>query len=325
MMSRRRLLLSAIGVSAGATALRSFSLPTKSVIALITDQKHFTVGEENTLLTYAGGTRFLEEFGLRIQKYNAPVGNTVALQQLVSTLVADPPAIAVVIGDDEVTALAQALPQVPMIFFCNVDPVGQGFALSYERPGKNATGVTADSVHNVKPLEFLSEATSGDVVSVAICANSAWFSTDRMKNWSAAAASLDLTLHTIAADSFVQMARLPAWPYVGDFDAVIAPVSQARVTNLDDMVSHFSRSGVLSMFEVFDAMSSGATLGYEELPNNWLAPIGSALRMVVEGRLPADIPIRGPDGWAFGINRAEMTRFAYVLSEKARSMVTRVV
>jgi len=63
-------------------------------------------------------------------------------------------------GDAEVKAVKAAIGEIPMVFAIGGDPVEEGLAASFNRPGGNATGVTAASLWP-KRLELLRELAPG--------------------------------------------------------------------------------------------------------------------------------------------------------------------
>ena len=323
-ISRRQFLSLLFTAALGGVGYASLGGGDSRKIALVYDAEYVTEPMLARLFAQVGGESVLPSLGLHATRYSVQVGNSNALEALILRLSADTPSIVVVVGDEEAVRIARAFPELAVIFFCNIDPVNSGLVASYLSPRKYATGVTSDWVENVKPLEFLSEMLHSSKPAIALVADHNWHSQRRQLAWGTAATDFLMTLTPVIANSYEELRTHPAWSNIGDFDAVIAPMSQAQVTNGQDMVSHFNGHRVPAMFENFSAVSKGAPMGYEDTLADWLEPMGVALRLVIEGAHPSEIPVRGPDGWIFGANRAALENLRMKIPASLVATISRV-
>ena len=280
------------------------------------------------LLRHAGGAENLREHGYSISFLPISVGDKAQLTASIEELAHNPPSLLVVFGDDEVLALQQAFPRVPMVFWSNTDPSSIGLVQSLRLPGGLLTGATSDWVENVKPLEFLSEVigvgSSSSRKSIGVFCNSYWFADARRAAWSAAAGRFGFTLDFFAAETYAELDALSAWQTVQRFDGVILPVSTASVTDDVKMVNHLRDQRVISLFENFLALTVGAPLGYEHNRFDVFAQLGQTLGLMVMGVPPSEIPVRGPEGWSYAVNKAALQDFGVVLPPDAAAQISRV-
>ena len=195
---------------------------------------------------------------------------------------------------------------------------------SYVRPGKLATGATGDWVANVKPLEHLSEGLVSSGANIAIIAGPYWFSARRVLEWSNAAERLGLNLTHIAVNSFDELERNGDWAQIETFSAAILPISTTHVTNMQALVNRLNEKSVLAIFESFIPVIMGAPLGYEHTLDDWADPLGIALGLVIDGYLPSEIPVRGPDGWRFAANPASLAKLSLSLPPALAATISRV-
>ena len=297
-------------------------------IALVYDAQWITPAMVNRMLHYAGGEQSIRRNGFTLDHLTVSVGDNPALKQLVRKVESDPPNLFVVLGDDEVLAIHRAVPHIPMVFWCNTDPTSTGLARTLRMPGKLATGATSDWVENVKPLEFLNEIIGvGSSVSgkrVGVFANNYWFAEARRLAWLAAANTLGFELVFVAVENYTQLAESTEWNAVQQFDAVVLPLSTSTVTDDAKMVRHLQDRDVLSLFENFTSLTVGAPLGYEHNRIDWQAQLGQTLALVIQGVPVGEIPVRGPEGWEYAVNKSSLQQFGFELSPQVASQIVRV-
>lgn len=322
----RRKALASIGVigCAGVGYFAFANAPTKKIAVVYDAVDTLMPASIARIADRAGGESSLLERGFEYARYPLRVGDTDGLSSLVASFASTPPTIAVVIGDDEVLAVRQALPSTPMIFWCNTDPEGSGIVESYVRPGKLASGATGDWVANVKPLEYLSEGLLPARAEVAVVASPFWFSERRMAAWSNAAERLALNLTCIAVSSMDDLQRNEHWIHIEKFAAVILPISTTHVANMQVLVDYLNAKKVLAMFESFIPVIMGAPLGYEHTLDDWADPLGIALGLVVDGYSPSDIPVRGPDGWRWAANPTALGALSITLPPTLAATISSV-
>ena len=331
LVNQRRRSLVVGGVAAliaAAAARKALANANDKRILFVYDAQWITETMLARLLHYAGGARNLSDFGYEVAHLPVPVGNSAALQASITQVTSLPPSVLVVLGDDEALAFHKAFPQIPMVFWCNTDPTSTGLVQSFRYPGAAATGATSDWVENVKPLEFLSEIIGAGSVElpkrIGIFSNSYWFAEARRVAWSGAARAFGLQLEFVAADSYPELVATKAWQTVERFAAVILPLSTSTVTDDANIIRHLQDRRVLSLFENFTSLAAGAPLGYEHNRIDWQAQIGQTLGLIVQGELPGEIPVRGPEGWEYAVNKAALLDLGVALSPNVAAQIARV-
>jgi ABC-type uncharacterized transport system substrate-binding protein len=328
-VSRRLMLGAALStILVGGFVYKAFAGTAKKTILFICDPRWVSQAMVDRMIHYAGGPERLREFGFTTTSLAISLGDADGLNASIRLAGEISPSILVVVGDDEVLAMHKAFPQTPLVFWCNADPTSTGLVTSFRLPGGIATGATSDWAENVKPLEFLSDVIDRSVPVqrklIGIFCNGDWFSDSRRTAWLAAAESLSFALEFVAAETYSELLVSSAWNAVQRYDAVIMPISTASVTDGANVVRHLQNRRVLSLFENFTALTLGAPLGYEHIRIDWQAQLGQTLGLIVQGVPPGGIPVRGPEGWEYAINKSALANFGVNLSPITSARIGRV-
>lgn len=326
---RRAVLVGALTAIVGAGAVhKALANSLDKQILIVSDSKWTTQTLVDQMLRHAGGVQNLRELGYEISFLSIPVGDVAALTASIGQVAANPPSLLVIFGDDEVLAFHDAFPQIPMVFWCNTDPSSIGLVQSLRLPGGLLTGATSDWVENVKPLEFLAEVigrgASNAVKRIGVFCNGYWFADARRAAWSTASVAFGFALEFVPVETYAELVGMNAWQTVQQFDAVILPVSTASVTDATNMVRHLRERRIISVFENFLPLTVGAPLGYEHNRIDVYAQLGQTLGLIVRGVAPSEIPVRGPEGWAYAVNKAALQDFGVVLSPNVAAQIARV-
>jgi putative tryptophan/tyrosine transport system substrate-binding protein len=86
-------------------------------------------------------------------------GDSAAERRLAAELVATEPDVILTTAEGSILALASVTKTIPVVFALGADPVGNGYASSLQRPGGNATGLSAFTPElSAKRLQLLKEA-----------------------------------------------------------------------------------------------------------------------------------------------------------------------
>lgn len=297
-------------------------------ILIVTEIELISPRQFDRLVSHLGGKEFLHEIGYDVEYLDSKIGDKTAVENAIARVMKHPPEILVVLGDDEAVAFRKALPNVPLVFWSNSDPTTIGLAETFYRPGGFATGATSDWAGNTKPVELIAEVLRSvdarDRLRVAVMSNSRWFAPARTAQWNVVAVANGIELEVIAAETYAQLLEHPRWIAVEEYDAVILPISTPRVTHVEEIVRYLSSRKVLNLFENFGALVKGGALGYQAERPDWPVELGTAIRLVIDGAEPGDIPIRGPDAWTFAVNNTALAQLGRTLTPATKALISRV-
>jgi putative ABC transport system substrate-binding protein len=239
---------------------------------------------------------FVEGGNLAIESRFAD-GRMDRLRSFASDLVSRRVAVIVAPGGAPAVAAKAATETVPIVFSTATDPVALGLAASLNRPGGNATGVSAISEASIlKGIEFMRELVPG-ANSIAVLGNPVNPITP-VKNRDAenAARTLGLRLVTLNASNpeeiesafgvFAQQER-PGGLVVFN-DAMLAD-------HHDQLVSLATRYRVPTVYGTTQAVLAGGLMSYGRgrrvLADEWRV-IGNYVVRILRGEKPADLPVQ---------------------------------
>lgn len=227
------------------------------------------------------------------------------LPALANDLVHRQVAVIIATGLDAAQAAKSATSTIPIVVADGFDLVKYGFAESLNRPGGNATGVTAPSVDLMgKRVGLLHELLPDATTLAFLSSGSRSSASEDMKNDVLSAASaIGLRAFVVAAGSerafetaFVtlierQASALAVGPYVvfNDNSAkIVAMAAQHKIPAIYPGSGYVRRGGL---------MSYGSNLSFRQLAVQYVAPI-------LKGAKPADLPV------------AQSTKFELVINLK---------
>ena len=65
-------------------------------------------------------------------------------------------------------------------------------------------------------------------------------------------------------------------------------------------------------------------MGYQAERPDWPVELGTAIRLVIEGVEPGDLPVRGPDAWTFAVNKTALAQLGRTLTPATKALISRV-
>ena len=304
----RRLALRWLGMLSVAAPISMLPACSERRIVFVGDRAHYFQVEHERVLRSLGSSFFSNNFCVE-EKRPIVFENPSTLRSVIDALVANPPELIAVIGDDEALEMRKRLPNTPTVFYVDHDPVSAGLVRSIDRPGATTTGVANDVPAFVKPVQFVRDLFPvARALRVAIAARPEWYSDTRRNAWEDAAKAVDIKLLFIPAPNYDSLLRNSDWQRPDKFDAWIVPFGKAQITNMADIAARLNSHRTIGLFERFNAVSLGAAFGYEDTSYNWYAPFALAIRLLASG-VPADsVPVRTPDAWKFAANLATLRR-----------------
>jgi len=202
-----------------------------------------------------------------------------------------------------ILAAKTATKTIPIVFLTHVDPTGTGLVVSLARPGANLTGFTLMSPELAgKRLELLREVVPG-VSRVAVLmytANPGFVPT--MKQTEAAARSLGVRLHFVAANSPDEFER--AFSAMGERSAAALHVQlelmflaqRARIVEL------VARTRLPAMYDVREFVDAGGLISYGPRLSDEFRRLATHVDKILRGVNPADLPVEQPARFELVIN-----------------------
>ena len=194
-------------------------------------------------------------------------------------------------------AAKAATTTTPIVFSTAADPVRVGLVASLARPGGNATGISFFSAELVaKRLGLLHELVPA-AARIAVLVNPADVTRaeSTVRDAEAAARVIGLEIHLLEASTG------------GDIDAAFASIARDRTDALFVTADGFfntrrvqfatlaARHAIPATYAVRDYAEAGGLMSYG-------ASLSDALRQILKGEKPADLPVLQPTKFEFVIN-----------------------
>jgi putative tryptophan/tyrosine transport system substrate-binding protein len=327
-ISRRQWLANTIGLTATTTVLTTigYSLAKSNNTKLIVIASDMRYGERhiNLIRQYSGEFTLLKSLGYRIEVVSTKVGDWQFNTERALEVIQKKPDILVTIADDETNSFLPHFPNTPIICLAQFDPVSSGLVKSLDRPGGNITGITFDTLHCPKALEFLRACLPNRAINCLVVCDRDWLVEPRLISWQTVAKSLGITLFFEAVQDIESLKQSAVWLRPKDFDVWLMPFSRVQATDSQVIVDHLNLHGVLSYFERLVAVIEGAALGFEDTITDSERSIGELIIRVAQGEHPSEIAIRSPDAWMFAVNERTLKQLKITLPEVAKNMISRV-
>jgi putative ABC transport system substrate-binding protein len=195
-------------------------------------------------------------------------------------------------GDTAARAAKAATATIPIVFSAGGDPIEQGFVVSFNRPGGNATGVSLiTSELAPKRLETLREVVpNASVIGILLNPNSA---TGKLQERDAAAAARTLGQRLLilnAGDERELDAAFTAIVAKG-IGAVIVGADPFFTSRRHQLVELASRHGVPAIYEWPEFVKAGGLMSYGTKLTDGYRQVGIYTGRILNGERPADLPV----------------------------------
>jgi putative tryptophan/tyrosine transport system substrate-binding protein len=196
-----------------------------------------------------------------------------------------------VIGAVTVRAVRKATSTIPVVFAVVVEPIGDGLAVTLERPGGNVTGVTTfDPRQAMAQLEFL-RAVNPNLERVAILSDLGVSDCMSSSNREAARSlSLEPQVIRVEAPSpeyekaFTSMAREHAQALI----VLEEPINQACRKQIADLAA---AQGLLTIFPI-SMLDAGGLIAYGTSLHEAARQMARYADNIFRGANPGDLPIK---------------------------------
>ena len=204
-------------------------------------------------------------------------------------------------GSAPVLAAKRAITTIPIVFAANSDPVGSSLVESFNRPGGNVTGISAQSADTPgREIEFLRQLAPG-LRQLAIIANAGSpGSMVEAKAAETAARALDLETATFALQAPDDIG--------GAFDKIaghadgIYVVPDPLVSTIRLQIIAMALRRLPSTFGSRDFAESGGLMSYGAKLTDSFARAADFVDKILRGAKPADLPVEQPAKFEFVIN-----------------------
>ena len=236
-------------------------------------------------------------------EYRWAEGKYDQLQVLAAELVRQQVAIVVATGGTNSAVAARAATATIPIVFNTVDPVKDGLAASFNRPGGNATGVSLfANALAPKRLELLRELLpSASVIVVLLDANS----TDaeiQLREVQAAADSINQQIYTLTIGTDREFDTAFASPVLRQAGALLVAGSPFFTSRRDQIVALAARDSVPAIYEWREFAAAGGLMSYGTSLRDAYRQVGVYAGRILKGEKPADMPVVQPIKFELVIN-----------------------
>ena len=236
-------------------------------------------------------------------EYRWAEGKYDQLQVLAAELVRQQVAVVVATGGTNSAVAARAATATIPIVFNTVDPVKDGLAASFNRPGGNATGVSLfANALAPKRLELLRELLpSAAVIVVLLDANS----TDaeiQLREVQAAADSVNQQIYTLTIGTDREFDTAFASPVLRQAGALLVAGSPFFTSRRDQIVALAARDSVPAIYEWREFAAAGGLMSYGTSLRDAYRQVSVYAGRILKGEKPADMLVVQPIKFELVIN-----------------------
>jgi putative ABC transport system substrate-binding protein len=229
-------------------------------------------------------------------------------------------------GEPAAHAAKAATSKIPIVFVVGGDPVKEGLAQSFNRPGGNATGVTLlSNLLEPKRIGLLHELVPG-AATFGVLFNPKFLGSDTpLGDVQAAANAIGLEIHVVRASTddeleaaFDALAEqhLPAVSIFADpfFD-----------TRREKIVALATRHNVPAMYHFREYVQSGGLISYGIDATSAYRQAGIHTGQILKGANPADLPIMQATKFLLVINLKTAKALGIKISDNLLSLADEVI
>jgi putative tryptophan/tyrosine transport system substrate-binding protein len=324
---RRRDFITLLGGAAAAWPLAARAQQTMPVIGYLSARSR-----EDTSHLIAAFQRGLAENGY-IEGQNVAIqyrfadGEYDRLPRMAAEFVQQPVAVITTTGGEPAALAAKAATStIPIVFTVGSDPVKQGLAESFNRPGGNATGILLlTNQLEPKRLGLLRDmvpnaSTIGFLVNPSLS-----FAESQLSDMQDAASAMKQSVHVLRAntDSEIDVAfetiaqqRIPA------LAVAASPFFDTRRNRIVELAN---RNGVPTIYHFREFTGVGGLMSYGISFSDAYRQVGVYTGRVLKGAKPADLPVVQTTKFEFVINVKTAKLLGLKISDNLLSLADEVI
>jgi putative ABC transport system substrate-binding protein len=236
-------------------------------------------------------------------EYRWAEGKYDQLQVLAAELVRQQVAIVVATGGTNSAVAARAATATIPIAFNTVDPVKDGLAASFNRPGGNATGVSLfANALAPKRLELLRELLPSAAVIVVLLDATSTDAEIQLREVQAAADSVNQQIYTLTIGTDREFDTAFASPVLRQAGALLVAGSPFFTSRRDQIVALAARDSVPAIYEWREFAAAGGLMSYGTSLRDAYRQVGVYAGRILKGEKPADMPVVQPIKFELVIN-----------------------
>jgi putative ABC transport system substrate-binding protein len=229
-------------------------------------------------------------------------------------------------GEPAARAAKDATSTIPIVYLVGGDPVKQGLAASFNRPGGNATGMTLlTGLMESKRFGLLRElipnaATVGVLVNPKIST-----AEDALRDVQRAANSLGVQVQFLQASSDDEIELAFETASKQHLAALVIAADPFFDTRREKIVALAARHAVPAMYQFRDYVAIGGLISYGvDLPDAY-RQAGLYAGQILKGANPADLPIMQPTKFLLVINSKTAKALGLKISDDLLSLADEVI
>jgi putative tryptophan/tyrosine transport system substrate-binding protein len=269
---------------------------------------------------------FIEGQNIRIE-YRWGRGQFDSLKTMAEELTRMPVAVlAATGGEPAVLAAKAATSTIPIVFAMSADPVRLGLATSYNRPGRNATGMSIlTTTLEPRRLRLLRELLPG-AAAIGVLVNPNFPpANDQVRDVEDAAGALGVAVRVFRANderdidaAFDEMAR----PRIDALAVAGAPFFDTQRTRIVELAA---RHSIPAMYHFREYPAAGGLMSYGIDIVDVHRQIGLYVGQILKGAKPAELPIMLPGKFEFVINLKAAKALGVKTSDNLLSLADEVI
>jgi putative tryptophan/tyrosine transport system substrate-binding protein len=223
-------------------------------------------------------------------------------------------------------AAMAATSTIPIVFSTDGDPVQQGLVASFNRPGGNATGITAfTAALTAKRLDILRTLVPKANVFAVLVNPTAMQASEQMKEAQDSVRSLGFDLRVLHARSEADFD--PALATLGGVQNVALLVSADPLFNArrQILIASANRYAIPAIYSRREFAADGGLISYGGSGSAPYRLMGTYVGRILKGEKPADLPVAQPTKFELVINLKTATELRLDVPDKLLALADEVI
>jgi putative tryptophan/tyrosine transport system substrate-binding protein len=244
---------------------------------------------------------FVEDRNVKIE-FRWAEGRLDKLPALAAELIQRPVDLIVAAGGAHIAAKA-ATSSIPIVFTSPGEPVKEGLVVSLNRPGGNATGVSAFSTNlEAKRFELLVELVPTASTIALLFDPNFWTANLSLPEVEIAASSLSKKLRVFSVNSESELDIALTNMNRTEFDALTFSSGPFFYNRRAKIIPMVARLAIPAMFDTREAVEIGGLISYGASVPDVYRRVGIYSGRILKGEKPADLPVLQPTKFELVIN-----------------------